>query len=77
MIWLGIICLLWFLIYSVTSNVGMAFLGSLLPLVLWAGIGHLIARHQQRSTPGAAKERAERRAAFIAKHQARSRRNAT
>jgi hypothetical protein len=77
MIWLGIICVLWFLIYSGTGNVGIAFLGSLLPLAMWAGIGYLIGRHQERSAPGADKERAERRAAFIAKHQERSRRNAT
>jgi|HubBroStandDraft_6_1064221.scaffolds.fasta_scaffold135060_2 hypothetical protein len=77
MIWLGIICVLWLVIYSVTGNVGIAFLGSLLPLAIWAGIGYLIAKHQERSTPGAKKERAERRAAFIAKHQERSGRNAT
>jgi hypothetical protein len=77
MIWLGIICVLWFLIYSLTGNVGLAFLGSLLPLGIWAGIGYLLARHQERSSPGAKQERAERRAAFIAKHQERSRRNAT
>jgi hypothetical protein len=79
MIWVVITFALMLVLDSLTGNIGIAFLGAIAPITVWAGIGYLIARHQERSTPGAKKERAERHAAFIEKHreQNRQRRNAT